>query len=231
MNIASVYLPKGPNDFNTEWLKSLQDQQPGKWVISGDFNAHSPFWENNCSIVTSNRLVENIVDSSFYLLNDGSVTRIPDVSKHRATAIDLTLVSPELVPSCSWETHRDSLGSDHVPIIITMAEKDKYRVNNKDEVVPKYNYKKANWGLFQNILSTQDFEKAKNENVDTMYSNFTGCVLSAANLSIPKIKKTGSQVIDQVMFGGQAPVKKLLSSNNKHLRSTLKIKRQKTIPK
>ena len=83
LNVMSVYLPKGPNDQNTEWLRTISDQQRGKWVIGGDFNAHSPFWEKDCSNITSNRFVENTVDSSFFLLNDGTVTRIPDVSTHR----------------------------------------------------------------------------------------------------------------------------------------------------
>ena len=43
---------------------------------------------NGCTLVTCNRLVDNIVDSSLCLLNDGRITRIPDVSTHKATAID-----------------------------------------------------------------------------------------------------------------------------------------------
>ena len=62
LNVVSVYLPKGPDNINTEWL------------IAGDFNAHSPSWEKDCLLTTSNRLVENIIDSSLYMLNDGSVT-------------------------------------------------------------------------------------------------------------------------------------------------------------
>ena len=47
LNIVSTYLPRGPNDKNTEWLRSLQIQKE-KWLIAGDFNAHSAFWEQNC---------------------------------------------------------------------------------------------------------------------------------------------------------------------------------------
>ena len=83
----------------------------------GDFNAHAPFGENGCTSVTCNRLVENIVDSSLCLLNDGRITRIPDVSTHKATAIDLSLVTPDLAVNCTWYTE-DCLGSDRLPIII-----------------------------------------------------------------------------------------------------------------
>ena len=192
INVMSVYLPKGPNDKNTEWIKTVRDQQPGKWFIAGDFNAHAPFWEKDCKFVTSNRLVENIVDSPFHLLNDGSVTRIPDVSKHKATAIDLTLVSPEIVPSCSWETYKDTLGSDHIPIITTISDGHNKDRNITVDIIPKYNYKKANWSLFQTILASQEFERYEDENIDTMYSAFMECVLSAADKAIPRLKEVKS---------------------------------------
>ena len=105
--VVSVYLPSGPNEQNTEWLRSLNPND--NWLICGDFNAHAPFWEKDCQIITSNRFIENIVDSSLYLLNDGSITRIPDISSHRCTAIDLSLISPILAPQINWETVPDSL--------------------------------------------------------------------------------------------------------------------------
>ena len=77
----------GSEGNNTGWLKNIA--LPNKnYVIVGDFNAHEPFGENGCTLVTCNRLVDNIVDSSLCLLNDGRITRIPDVSTHKATAID-----------------------------------------------------------------------------------------------------------------------------------------------
>ena len=187
LNTLSVYLPKGPNDQNTEWLRTIQDFQRGKWIIAGDFNAHAPFWESNCQSVTSNRLVENIVDSSLFLLNNGSFTRIPDVSRHRPTAIDLSLISPELAPSCSWETHDNTLGSDHVPIKITIYGE----VNNPDKYIPdkipKFCYKRADWNMFQQILACRDYDRIESDDVNTLYSEFKATVLSAANSSIPRL--------------------------------------------
>ena len=75
LNIISVYFPNGPKGDNTDWLKDIALTNKS-YVIVGDFNAHAPFWENGCTSVTCNRLVENIVDSSLCLLNDGRITRI-----------------------------------------------------------------------------------------------------------------------------------------------------------
>ena len=92
-------------------LKTLHCQNKC-YVIVGDFNAHAPFGENGCTSVTCNRLVENIVDSSLCLLNDGRITRIPDVPTHKATATELSLVTPDLAVNCTWYTEENCLGSD-----------------------------------------------------------------------------------------------------------------------
>ena len=97
--------PNGSKGGNTDWLKDTAISFKS-YVIVGDFNAHAPFWENGCTSMTCNRLVENIVDSSLCLLNDGRITRIPDVSTHKATAIDLSLVTPDLAVNCTWYTER-----------------------------------------------------------------------------------------------------------------------------
>eukprot|EP00745_Piridium_sociabile_P002170 TRINITY_DN11300_c0_g1_i4.p1 TRINITY_DN11300_c0_g1~~TRINITY_DN11300_c0_g1_i4.p1 ORF type:complete len:167 (+),score=4.27 TRINITY_DN11300_c0_g1_i4:169-669(+) len=111
----------GPTEFNTEWIHNLPDINE-KWFIAGDFNAHSSFWNKGCQTVSCNRFVENIVDSNLYLLNDGSITRIPDISSHRPSATDPTLLSPILASECKWSTYDDTLGSDHIPIIIDFNE-------------------------------------------------------------------------------------------------------------
>ena len=46
---------------------------------------------------------------------------------HKATAVDLSLVSPDLAVNCTRYTEEDCLGSDHLPIIIDLNE------NIKDE--------------------------------------------------------------------------------------------------
>ena len=184
INIVSVYLPRGPNDENTEWLHTMQESN-NKWLVLGDFNAHSPFWDNDSTSITSNRFVENIVDSCLYLLNDGKITRIPDISHHRASAIDLSFISPVLAPNCKWETHTDTLGSDHLPLIITFNDQSVQNDNNKD-TVPKYNYNFADWNKFVTFLATINTERIKDDNIDSFYTKFTDAVLQAADSSIPK---------------------------------------------
>ena len=57
-------------------------------MIVGDFNTRAPFGENLCTSVTCNRLVDNIVNSSLCVLNYCKITRLPDVSTHKAATVD-----------------------------------------------------------------------------------------------------------------------------------------------
>ena len=152
-------MTKGPNEENTEWVRSVQ-MSGEKWIVAGDFNAHSPLWDKDSVTITSRRFVENIVDSSLCLLNDGSITRIPDIINHRASALDLTFISPILVPHCSWGTQSDTLGSDHLPIVITLYDKPA-QINKEKDIIPKYNYNNADWDKFHSYLRTQETSSLK----------------------------------------------------------------------
>ena len=127
-----------------------------------------------------------------FLLNDGRITRIPDVANHRATAIDLSLISPELAPDCNWKTGEDSLGSDHLPLFITLY-KDCTNEDIQEDKIPKYNYNKADWENFRTVLSKCKPEDIINENVDTFYNNLCVSILKAADNSIPKYKMNKSK--------------------------------------
>lgn len=187
INFLSIYYPMGPSDQNTDWIKHLTDSE--KWVIAGDFNSHSSLWEKDCKVATNNRFVENIIDSPLYLLNDGSITRVPDVSQHKPTAIDLTLISASLALDCKWETLDDTLGSDHIPIVVTFNKESCSNIERTSDTVPKFNYKMANWKRFKEILMIEDTSCLKNDDIDIFYSNVQNKILQAAKISIPLCKQ------------------------------------------
>ena len=187
LNVISVYFQNGPKSDNTDWIKDIALSNKS-YVIVEDFNAHAPFWENGCTSVTCNRLVEDIVDSSLCLLNDGRITRIPDVSTQKATAIDLSLVTPDLAVNCTWYSEEDCLGSDHLPIIIELNENIKDDEPEDEDKIPKYKYKHADWEAYQAFLISSDINSIINEDINMYYSNFTKTILLAAEQSIPRIK-------------------------------------------
>ena len=133
INIISVYLPKGPIDDNSDWLKSSAFSN-GKWLVLGDFNAHSPLWDSQCKLVSNNRFMENVIDSHLSILNDGSLTRVPDISHHKPSAIDLSFASPNLYLVTNWRVDDNNIGSDHMPIIINIREKIDYEEDDIEEI-------------------------------------------------------------------------------------------------
>ena len=128
------------------------------------------------------------MDSSLCLLNDGRITRITDVSTHKATAIDLSLVTPDLAVNCTWYTEEDCLGSDHLPIIIELNENIKDDEPEDEDKIPKFRYKHAHWEAYQAFLISSDINSIINEDINMYYSNFTKTILLAAEQSIPRIK-------------------------------------------
>ena len=126
----------GPKGDDTDWLLNIALSN-NRCVIVGDFSTHAPFG-NGCTSVTCNQLVDNIVESSLCLLNDGRITRIPDDSTRKATAIDLSLVTSNLAVNCTWYTEEDCLGSDHLPIIIDLNKNVKDDESDNENKIPKF---------------------------------------------------------------------------------------------
>ena len=114
-NIMSVYYPNGPHNDNSDWLLNFNINDKN-CLILGDFNARSTFWENAQFKTTNSRFVENVLNSKLILLNTGEITRVPDSSHHRPSAIDLSLASSQIAKDCIWNPLDDTLGSDHRPI-------------------------------------------------------------------------------------------------------------------
>ena len=68
-------------------------------------------------------VVETVSGSNLLLLNDGSITPIGH-SGQRSTAIDLTMVTPDLHYEAHWSTGVDHLQSDHLPLHLVLGEAD-----------------------------------------------------------------------------------------------------------
>ena len=192
--ILSVYLPKGPNKTDTDWLKNISlINNNDSIIITGDFNAHSSLWEDNSTSITSKKFVDNIIDSPFFLLNNGQITRIPDNPNHKPTSIDLTLVSPSIAPFCNWNTWPDPLNSDHLPIILTLSFNTPLIQNSSsNNNSPKFNFKKANWNQFTTILNqiNTNLDSFSSLTIEEMALFINNSILNSAKSSIPIIKNS-----------------------------------------
>ena len=186
--IVNCYYPEGVSNKNeTEWISNLTDYNE-QILILGDFNAHHDYWTNRSveSRRGGNYLSQHIIDSSLTLLNDGSFTRLPERSTDSCTAIDLSIISACMAPQCQWMIQDDSLGSDHLPIIISMETNNVRKL--EQDLESGFNTKQADWTLFKTVLC----EKMRNhtilntDSVQKQYDQFRKLVLEAAEISIPR---------------------------------------------
>ena len=119
-------------------LQALFNQLSKPFAVFGDFNARSPLWgATTVDVRGQGTIVEDfILQYQPCIINNGQQTHF---HTHTSTesAIDLSIVSPELVPELTWEVADYSKGSNYFPNKITSkAENTVFRQ-------PKYILKKA----------------------------------------------------------------------------------------
>ena len=182
LKIANIYIPR--LDPSASWIEAVSSPDCS-WIITGDFNVRSELWEFDCpSGVEHARTRNKIIESDLVLLNDGTLTRIPDRSDQRGSALDLTLVTPDLAGRIGWKVEDDPLSSDHLPITIELQTTIKKEIPVTKEA--KYNYKKANWPLFKDMLNQMPRIDTSEKTIDEHADELTKQILEAANLAIPK---------------------------------------------
>ena len=190
--VINTYFNQGINHTKQiEWLKTLSD----KYIILGDFNSHSRMWDPLVNIPDSGgKILEDILEENINicLKNDGSFTRIPDISGQKPSVIDLTMCSTSLYFNLSVDTLPDPLGSDHLPIKITYDKQPKVFENNTGN---KFHYSKADWLKFKNILSNTKFSSDFTD-PDGWYKTFQTTVMEAAANSIPT-QSTGCRRVNK----------------------------------
>lgn len=186
IGICNVYYPKGCKNDTTKWLTSLD--QTRQWYVLGDFNAHHSLWDSRIKTDKNTQLADDITESPLCLLNDGSITRIPDIIGHSETAIDLSLASPELAISSSWHPVDNRLGSDHLPLIITLHG-PALKKAEQDQTL-KYNEKKANWSTFKEKLEHFKKEDFFSPDVEKYHTNIRKAILEAADQSMSKTQNS-----------------------------------------
>ena len=178
--LANIYYPTPDPEF--QWLHKFHSP---KWVVVGDFNIHDPLWSDHLENVAISKAQEHIMDSPLVVLNDGSITRLPDSPTQRPSAIDLSLATADLASDADWSIWDEPLGSDHLPITIRMN----FGISEDPPVcAPTFNYKKASWDLFKERLNASPIDSPGDLSATELCSKITDNVLAAAGYAIPRSK-------------------------------------------
>ncbi|GFX33313.1 putative RNA-directed DNA polymerase from transposon BS [Trichonephila clavipes] len=147
-----------------------------------DFNAKNTTWG---STITNARglVLSNLVnDKAFLCLNDGTHT-FRSNSYGSTDVLDLTFISPGLFPYSSWRV-LDNIGSDHLPILVEIDLK----VNCNGVKNLHWNFKKADWSLFENISNNLISQEPISDNLEKERSHLKHSIFTAAKSSIPRGK-------------------------------------------
>ena len=174
--VCSAYCPSGVALDNDE-LDALHHHFGGRnSVILGDFNAHHCVWGSQRSDGRGRQMMDFIAGSDLVILNDGSPTRVDDGTGD-VSSIDLSLVSSNLATRFSWATYDDTLGSDHLPIVLSLSC-DFVRTPS----TPKFNYKRADWGNFSRVVKLD----IVGETIDDKVNHIQDCIIAGATATIPR---------------------------------------------
>ena len=140
ITICSVYIPPDKTVVSND-LENLLRQLPVPYIVTGDFNAHSPLWGNSSLDEKGEQVETFLANTDAYLANGLEATRI-NVHNLNTSAIDLTFCDPILAPELSWSVLEDDHGSDHFPVCIEMTPP------GKQPCEPRWSLKRADWEMF-----------------------------------------------------------------------------------
>ena len=180
--IVNSYFPDGVSDDNSiNWLENLDSNY--EWLLAGDFNCRNLQWDPTADSNQGVFFSKKIADSNLVCLNDGSFTRIGNIDQDD-TAIDLTLTSPNTAINSTWEVCDDELGSDHIPIKISIDHEPSFFI---DCVEFGYNTKKADWSKFTSLCDVEAANYSKpSGSINERYESLRQCVIRSADISVPK---------------------------------------------
>ena len=166
-------------------LNDLVEQLPAPFLLLGDLNGHNPLW-GCASINNRGKLIEDFIGSNdLCLLNDKSPTYLHPATGHYSS-LDLSICSPVLFLDYGFQVHDDLCGSDHFPVLL------KNDSSPPVDFVPRWNFSKANWELFQSQCVSKLYPE-KFKDIDDPIAEFSSVLLQIAEDSIPKTSGSGKR--------------------------------------
>lgn len=147
LSIVSIYIPDssiiGINVLRSKFKNLLHEHHGvSNLIIAGDFNAHHSMWNLTDKIDDRGVAISELIsDSDFLVRNNGDHTFFRMYAgTYYESAIDVTIVSPDLAGIVDWERLIATIGSDHLPIILTIHGPDYNLIKNTRRIV---NHRKA----------------------------------------------------------------------------------------
>lgn len=173
ITVVSIYLQRNGINNLEQKLNHLIKQLDKPFLILGDVNAHHPEW-GSAKCDGRGNIVHNVLqENDCIVLNDESYTYVKGTY---TSAIDLSVASSEIVPKLSWLKLKDTMGSDHFPILIGHSDKAPETTRR-----PSWRYQAADWESFQATI----IKELQNDHIYSP-SEFEDLIFQSATENIPR---------------------------------------------
>uniref|UniRef100_A0A6M2DNA1 Putative rna-directed dna polymerase from mobile element jockey-like isoform x2 n=1 Tax=Xenopsylla cheopis TaxID=163159 RepID=A0A6M2DNA1_XENCH len=182
INLMAIYCAPG-REVDISGIKNIIEGITYPIILTGDFNCHHKEWGGNVTDLRGVKLYDIIDDLSLVGLNDGNPTTIRRHDR-KPSSIDLTFCSSNLTGSINWKISEEVLGSDHLPIIITMNIK--MRDTIRKIATSTWNMKKANWNGYSCCIDKLLKETVPPEAIEDKYKYLQDIIAEASKKNIGK---------------------------------------------
>ena len=120
LDILNLYNPNAA--ITSQELMFFVDQLSNPYLVTGDFNAHSPLLASSCmrADATGHALEDLLLSTPTVLLNSIDFYTYIDRRSGTRSCLDLFLVSPEIAPYFTLARLND-VGSDHYPVVASSS--------------------------------------------------------------------------------------------------------------
>lgn len=180
ITIVNIYIPPGTTQPSFSDLFQWNNS-----IIVGDMNAKNRLWGSDKNDARGSALEDAITTHNYVVLNTGQGTY--QTYGGSMTHIDVSLTSTQLATRCRWMTWNNTMGSDHVPIIITINARPEKQLFSG----PKWKFAKADWITFRRFIDDKvETTEFNNDDVNQLNSKVTDVIIEAAKKSVPETKKT-----------------------------------------
>ena len=187
LSFLNVYAPpirSSPTDGRTDSFSLSILSSSRNVFILGDFNCHHPLWDSRgTSDPHGEEVFDWVISSNVLPLNDPDTPTLLHCSSGSRSSPDIFFAPSSFALSCSWEVLQD-LGSDHLPIFLSIPLSPIYRPNERP---PSFNFQKARWDRFASYFDSHcpSAEEYSSLSFFSAAALFTSLTLNAARSSIP----------------------------------------------
>ena len=197
--ICGVYAP--PELTGSEWWKCVPTEN---CILCADVNCCGSWSSFGTPTTCGDNLDMWMVSRNMIVANEPLMATRVCPSSGSLSSPDLTAIPSNLVSSAVWLTG-DDIGSDHLPIILTIKE---IQVPARRET--KWAFKKAKWGLFAMVLDRQLDKVVKSDKIDEAVDNLTKTIQQLSPQQYPEAAEEPN------VSGGVMKLKPLSRRAGKH---------------